>query len=289
MKCFKQYHPITCLIYFVFVIVTSVIIMNPIFLAISLFSSVCFAGVLKGQKAFKFNFAYALPIVVISSVVNPLFSHAGVTVLGYFKSGNPLTLESVYYGIASGVMLASVMNWFLCFNEIMTSDKIMYLFGKAFPSLSLVFSMTLGFIPKFRKQLKAVYNAQKGMLEEGMLNKIKNGLSALSAVITWALENGVETAESMKNRGFAAGRRTAFSIFEITARDISAITIILICGIYVLSMSITGTTHFSYYPKISQIVFSFKTVSVYIAYVLLSLYPVFIEAKEEFKWFLQKI
>lgn len=42
----------------------------------------------------------------------------------------PLTLESIAYGCAAAVMLVAVLFWFSCYNEVMTSDKFMYLFGR---------------------------------------------------------------------------------------------------------------------------------------------------------------
>jgi energy-coupling factor transport system permease protein len=46
---------------------------------------------------------------------------------------NPLTLESIFYGLAAAVMLAAVVLWFGCYNEVMTSDKFIYLFGRVIP------------------------------------------------------------------------------------------------------------------------------------------------------------
>ena len=51
-------------------------------------------------------------------------------------------------------MLASVVLWFSSYNEVMTSDKFVYLFGRVIPALSLVLSMSLRFIPKFKAQMQ---------------------------------------------------------------------------------------------------------------------------------------
>ena len=96
---------------------------------------------LKGKKAFKTALWLMIPVFLISALVNPLFNHEGVTLLFYFRTGNPLTLESIVYGLASGVMLVSVLNWFSCYQVIMTSDKFIYLFGKLIPAMSLILSI----------------------------------------------------------------------------------------------------------------------------------------------------
>ena len=66
---------------------------------------------------------------------NLAFNHEGATILAYLPSGNPLTLESIVYGLSAAVMMASVILWFSCYNAVMTSDKFAYLFGRVIPAL----------------------------------------------------------------------------------------------------------------------------------------------------------
>ena len=99
-------------------------------------------------------------MAALAALVNPAFNHEGMTILTYLPSGNPLTLESMFYGVAAAVMLASVVLWFSSYNEVMTSDKFVYLFGRVIPALSLVLSMALRFIPKFKAQMQVVAEAQ---------------------------------------------------------------------------------------------------------------------------------
>ena len=84
-----------------------------------------------------------------------------MTVITYLGTGNPLTLESILYGLAAAAMLVTVIGWFSCYNAVMTSDKFIYLFGRIIPSLSLLFSMVLRFVPRFKAQLKTVSAAQR--------------------------------------------------------------------------------------------------------------------------------
>ena len=72
-----------------------------------------------------------------------------------------LTLESILYGVAIAVMFGTVILWFSCVNVVMTSDKLMYLFGRIIPSLSMMFSMVLRFVPKFKNQIRLISNSQK--------------------------------------------------------------------------------------------------------------------------------
>ncbi len=41
----------------------------------------------------------------------------------------------------------------------------------------------------------------------------------MSILVTWALENAIDTADSMKDRGYVLPGRTAFSIYRFDRRD----------------------------------------------------------------------
>lgn len=99
-------------------------------------------------------------MMLMTILINLAFNHEGATILAYLPSGNPLTRESILSGIAAAAMLAAVVTWFSCYTEIMTSDKFIYLFGRIRPALSLVLSMTLRFVPKFKEQFRVVSDAQ---------------------------------------------------------------------------------------------------------------------------------
>ena len=151
---FSGYHPTVCFLYFTLVLMLSMCLMHPVYLAISLTGALAYAILLKGRKAVRFAAMGLLPMAALAALVNPAFNHEGATILTYLPSGNPLTLESMLYGAAAAVMLASVVLWFSSFNEVITSDKFVYLFGRILPALSLVLSMALRFIPKFKAQLR---------------------------------------------------------------------------------------------------------------------------------------
>lgn len=103
--------------------------MHPVFLGISLLCGIAYSIRLNGMKAVKFNILYMLPILLLFAVMNPVFNHAGATIIVYVND-NPITVESIVYGFASATMFVSVIIWFSCYNAVMTSDKFIYLFGR---------------------------------------------------------------------------------------------------------------------------------------------------------------
>lgn len=285
---FKTYHPIVNFLYFLFVIGFSMVFMHPLCLIISLVCSFSYSVILSGRSAVRKNLIYMLPMLIIMAVMNPAFNHEGVTILAYLPSGNPLTLESAIYGLAAAVMIVSVICWFSCFNQVITSDKFIYLFGKAVPSLSLILSMTLRFVPKFSAQLKTTANAQKCIGRDvsngSIIQRARHGISILSIMITWAFENAVETADSMKSRGYGLAGRTAFSIYTFDRRDKTAVICILLLVGIVLTGVISGGMTFRYFPSMKSPEPSFYGISFFAAYLGLCLVPIIIELWEVRKW-----
>lgn len=288
MNEFKTYHPLVNFIYFVFVIGFSCFFMHPVCLCISLVSGFAYSVMLKGKKAIKTNLICTLPATLMMALINPAFNHKGVTIIGYLPSGNPLTLESIIYGICAAVMLASIICHFYCYNEVMTSDKFLWLFGRIIPAMSLIISMTLRFVPRFAAHLKVVTNAQKCMgrdISKGsIVCRIKNGLNILSIMTTWALENAIDTADSMKARGYGISGRTSFSIFKFDKRDKKVLICIIFAGLYTLIGNIMGEMYFNFFPSMESADFTPFGISVFLAYLLLCMCPVIIELIEVRKW-----
>lgn len=288
MDAFSGCHPLINFTYFVIVIGLAIFYMHPVFLVLSLVCSVAYALYLRGRRAVKLLLIGMLPVCLLTTVINPVFSHAGATMLFYLKDGNPVTLESILYGFASGVMLAGVLCWFSIFQEVMTSDKFMYLFGKVIPAASLLLTMVLRFVPRFTGQIKRVSQAQQcigrnvnnGKLRERALH----GLKILSITTTWALENSVETADSMKSRAYGLRGRTNFSIYRLDRRDASLLAFMLGVTALLLYCMSEKTLRILYFPAFIMNETTPGAVLVYVLYGLLCLLPLILNIVEDMKW-----
>lgn len=285
---FSQMHPIVNFIFFAFVIGFSMFIMNPACLLISLVCALFNVLYLNGKKAVRLSVLYLLPTIIIIAIVNPVFNHDGVTMLAYFPWDNPLTLESIIYGIATAVLLSSIVLWFSCFNEVMTSDKFIYLFGRIIPSLSLVLSMALRFVPRFIFQFNVIRNSQKCIgrdISDGkLLQRLKNAAKIISIMISWALENAIETADSMKSRGHGLKGRTTFSIYRFSKRDAAVLSLIMTSGVILIIMSVLDVAKFRYFPSVKGNVISAPAIIYYALYFSLMIMPLAINVWEGIKW-----
>lgn len=285
---FSQMHPVVNITYFAFVISFSMFLMNPVCLIAGFLCAFFYGLYLSGSKTVKLTLMYIMPMLIMVSVVNPVFNHAGMTILTYFPWGNPLTLESILYGIAAAVLLSIVVLWFSCFNKVMTTDKFVYLFGRILPSLSLLLSMTLRFVPRFISQFNLVRKSQRcighDISDGSILRRLKNAVKIVSIMISWALENAIETADSMKSRGYGLKGRTAYSVFKFEKRDGFVLTAIFLCGITVLYFIINQSIKFRYFPSVKGDILSINSLICYAFYIILMLLPLFINILEDMKW-----
>lgn len=285
---FSGYHPIINFLYYALILLFSMCLMHPVYLLISLIGALTYDIYLKGRKAVRFAAMGLLPMAALAALVNPAFNHEGMTILTYLPSGNPLTLESMLYGVAAAVMLASVVLWFSSYNEIMTSDKFVYLFGRMIPALSLVLSMALRFIPKFKSQMEVVSEAQACIGRDtktgSVIRRVGNAVKIFSIMVTWSLENAIETADSMRSRGYGLPGRTAFSIYRFDDRDKTALAWLIFCGAYILSGWLAGAVYFRYYPTVKTAAWTPLTVSFMFVYLALVLTPVILDRKEDRQW-----
>lgn len=286
MKAFGSYHPTVLLIYFLSVLLIAMFTVNPVILVLALIGGICFCSIMNRPKEILNNLLFYIPLFLMIAITNPLFSHNGVTPL-FFLNGNPVTLEAILYGFDIALMIVAVMYWFKCHNYIMTSEKILYLFGEIIPKLSLLLSIVLRFVPLFKTQIKKVHQMQKAMglySSNSYVDKIRSGLRVFSAILMWSIENAVDTGDSMKARGYGLKGRSHFSMFHFTLQDGIVMGIIVINLTIVIVGMLFHTTEFYFYPRMTEIPQTPLAWTVYISFGILCFLPFIIEIKENLKW-----
>ena len=106
----------------------------------------------------------------------------------------------------------------------------------------------------------------------------------MSVMVSWALENGIITADSMSARGYGAGRRSRFAIFGWRTADVFlAVLCAALGGITAACMGI-GHLAFEWYPAIVSPGTSVPAITAYIAYALLCAIPTVLQIREEARW-----
>ena len=237
---FDSYHPAINFIFFTSVIAFSFMFTQPIFLMVGYICAFVYSSYLGRTKALILNI-FAFIFIIIFAFYYSSYNHFGITNLAFNFIGNAITLESVYAGFVKGIHIASGAMWFYCMVKIVSSDKVIYLLGKIWPRLSLFVSIILRFAPQIVTRFVHVNKSQtsigRGISQGSFVTKIRNAIRVTSIVITWSLENFVESSLSMKSRGYTLKGRTAYSLYRFDNRDRSVVITMFFC-LTVIAMGI---------------------------------------------------
>ena len=276
MSRFSAFHPAVLAVYFVSVLGLAMFCSHPALHLLALMGGILFL-VMSGKKP---GLGLALLLFLGAALTNPLFSHRGATTLFFFNQ-NPVTLESILYGVGLGGMLAAVLFWFQAFHAVMTADKLLFLLGRLSPKLSLLLSSALRFTPLLKGQAVKMRESRRAMGLEGGL---KGTLKTFSALITWSLENAIDTGAAMKARGYGLKGRSHYSLFRFTAADGAFLAVILLLDAAVLVPQALGRLNFTYYPTLQGAGLDLWAAFGLVAFGCLSLLPAIIEGKELLQW-----
>ncbi len=283
---FATYHPAVNFIFFVFAIGITMSSMDPVFLAVTLIISWAWSILLSGKKAFHFNLLITIPLVIIMALLNGLFTHNGATVLFYLNDSR-ITLEAIIYGAASALMISAVIVWFSCFNVVMTSDKFIYLFGKAAPVLGLTLSMIFRFIPLLKNRFAEISMGQRCMgrhEQKKFFDRVRQTAKEISILISWSLEASIETADSMEARGYGLHGRTSFHLFRFSVRDGKLLAVIALPGLMTAAGCIMGKTSIYFYPKIAWADWDMMRFFLLVCWCALLIIPMIVDIRGEKKW-----
>ena len=250
---FERCHPAVNLIYFAAVLVGTITFQHPAFLAVSFLCAFAYSIKRGGWKAGVFNLCL-LPLIAAFALYYSSYTHFGMTVLHQNMVGNNMTLESLVYGAVLGVIGAGVCMWFSCVFSVFTTDKVVYLFGKVSPRLSLFLAIALRMIPRIKKEAKRINMAQQGIgrgANQGNLwQRLRNSLRIFSMLITWTIDSLTIGSESMRSRGSSLRRRKAFSIYRFDNRDRLFVIGLFLCLTLTMMAVLLGQTDMAYDPKI---------------------------------------
>ena len=285
---FADCHPAVNFLWAVLVLAGSLWLRHPACLAVSLGCALVWYVRQSGRPGGSFVLRVLLPLLALTAALNPLFSHRGETILGYFPGGNPLTLESVLYGLSAGAVLVTCILWFAGLTRVLTADKFIVLFGRAAPSLSLLLSLTVGLVPRFRRRLARIREGQRalgrGTPEDGVLRRARRGLQEMSILMTWSLESSVQLADSMHSRGYGLPGRTSYDPRPMTGRDRDAVCVLAVLSALLLGLAGRGALRWQYYPSAGGAGISAESVTALLCYLAVCAFPMELDLWESLLW-----
>lgn len=294
-KYIDQIHPAVGFFYIAAVLVITMITMNPYLLAISCITSIIVMGYLKGLSELRKNIVPDISVIIFTVGIQPVFSGSGKTVL-YYVNDRAVYLEGYIYGLVIAMLLITVFNWCTVMRILMDSEKWMYLIGRLSPTLAMMITMILRFIPLMRQRYRVIHEGQVGMGRYnntyskkknvlyafmGFIEKIRHRIKEISILISWSLENSIETSDSMESRGYGLKGRTSYHRYILKKTDI--IQMILIAGAfaYVLVPVLLRQFRAYYLPRVYIESVSVWHVIVMVVYIVLAVFPVVFYKKSD--------
>lgn len=284
---FEQCHPAVNLIYFAAVLMGTVTFQHPVYLAISFLCAFAYSVKRNGKKAAVFNLCL-IPLIAAFAMYYSSYHHFGVTVLRQNFIGNNMTLESLVYGFVLGVTAATVIIWMSCVFSVFSTDKVVYLFGKISPRLSLLLAIFLRMVPRCKQEAGRIHKAQRGIgrgIDQGsILQRIRNGLRIFSMLITWLIDSLTIASESMGSRGSSLRGRTAFSIYRFDNRDRAYVIALFTCLSVMLMAVMLRQTDMVYDPRMIWTSITSMSWLFYAGYLIFCLMPMLLDLWTEYRF-----
>lgn len=246
---FRQHHPLVNSCYYILMLLIVMSTTNPLIISVFFFGSLFFQlSYSKGKQ--KKTVFYPLIVLALITVTNPLFVHRGATIL-FFLFNKPVTKEAFVYGFFMGMMIATVIYLFQNFQKAVESEQFFYLFGKRFPKATLILTLIFRFIPllqQYFKELNQVQKTIKRTQKQSFKERAFYGLDLFGNLFSWSLENAMDTADSMKARGYGVMIRSSRLSYRWRKIDTLFLIMIILSGCLFIYSMVNGQYQFNYYP-----------------------------------------
>ena len=288
---FSRCHPAVGFAFFVGAIGLGAMIMHPAYILVSGSFAVSYYCLLKGAKGIKLV-VLSIPVFLFLTFANPLVNHDGQRILTYVF-GKPYTFEALVYGMVIAGMLIVMLLWAGCYNAVMTSDKFMTLFGGVIPTISMLLLMVLRLVPNMIRKISQLAGARKcigrGAGENSTRReKVTDSLNIISALMTWALEGGVITADSMRSRGYGTDTRTTFQIHTMDGQDVVLLAVMAVLAAAIIGLIAGGGTVANYTPVMEITPVTGRYLVGFAAYCVFLSLPTVLYIKEAVQWHISR-
>jgi energy-coupling factor transport system permease protein len=280
---FSKLHPAVNLLFFIGAIAFGVLLQHPVYLLAGIFASGVYYLMLNGRKGIK-NILLMIPLFVFVTLFNPIVNTRGVTVLfTYFD--RPYTLEALVYGVAVAATFVLMLLWFGCYGKVLTGDKFTCLFGNLAPSLSLLLVMVFRMIPNLIQKAKQIIGVRNSIGKGTAENQpLKEGISVIGVLTSWALEGSITTSDSMRSRGYGTAKRTSFMLYRMTKTDwILTFVMFVLLGV-VIFFAVNGGMNAEFLPERNIAPINSKNIIGFIAYLGYLMIPTLLNIKEVAQW-----
>lgn len=259
---------------------------HPVYLLLTLIALILLHLSLDQGRTLRKGIKGYLFIAIIIFITNPLFSSRGATILGYVMD-RPITLESIVYGGLFALSLLNILFAFAAYQIVITPDKLLFLLNPLLPRTAFLITVTMRFVPLLTRRLKdimTVKHAMGGRAAVSRRERMKDSMETLHTLITWSLEEALETASSMRARGYGLGKRSSAVRYKMDGRDQALLWVLIITGMNISVGGVLGTNEYQVYPSLPALLWT-PTLWLHLAcYVVFLCVPLVLNGKEHLYW-----
>ncbi|MHA6260442.1 energy-coupling factor transporter transmembrane component T [Sporosarcina sp. CAU 1771] len=284
---FRGYHPFVLFSYYVCVGVIALFVNHPLFLLIACLLLIAVNIVHDRGESLK---KWAPMLVIMSALIiliNPFINSRGTHIFFYFR-GKQVTLEATMYGIVMALSLVLILLLFISFNLILNGNKFLFVFSKFLPKTAFLTMLVIRFVPLLKGRLDEINDVQRirGMtMSSGPLkDRAKNGMVMMQILLTWSLEEAIETADSMKSRGYGIGKRSPYVPYKMDGRDkgwlVALVSLFTMC----MAGGFLGYGKIVIYPELGTLQFYAIDWIMLASFIVLLSFPLLVEGREQLKW-----
>lgn len=284
---FERYHPLVTFFYYAGTILLLLLMLHPIFLLFGLAYMLILNFLTDRLKGMRRWLLLIMISVFFMMFLNPLFNERGRHVL-FEINDHRFTLEAFTYGGMNALSVIDVIILFVSYNVVMTPNKILFIFSKFLPQLAVLLMLTLRFIPLMRRRMEEISLIQKSKGYSTAYGKwgtkVKTAMLYVQTLVTYSLEEAIQTADSMKARGYASGKRSSYEYYRLKTHDIIALLFLSILVIHVIFGRFGGYGYLSIYPLMESWSLTGRDWQVLISFSLFLCFPIIVEAGGVFRW-----
>ena len=279
-------HPAIFIVYFLILIIFAFLFNNPYYVityGILILTLIALQGSISEIKSTTKVF---LPVILFITLLNTIFTHVGDTHIYIFGSYY-VTFEALVYGVIMAVTFFLVTLTFIAYITYVSYQDMLYVFSKKYPNLSMIIIMSLRFVPLIQKRSNELLELSKLKNRNEDLKfteKTSELIQNLGLVVSWSLEEAMQSASSMKSRGYNITKRTSYLRYDFNKIDVLLTVLILVTATISVYGLYNGVGSIMIYPKFT-FTFSQTPFNIYyFAYVVLLLPFIIIEIWERILW-----
>ncbi|WP_188725144.1 energy-coupling factor transporter transmembrane component T [Lentibacillus populi] len=288
---FRSYHPFVQFFYYICVGTLAFYFKHPLFLGTACLLMILVNVSHDRGKAVRQWIPALLVMSTLIIVLNPFLVSRGTNILFYFR-GKQVTLEATIYGITMALTIVIILLLFISFNLILNGNRFLYIFARILPRTAFLTMLSIRFVPLLKKRLQEISAVQRirglSITEGSIRNRAKTGQLRTQILLTWSLDESMQTADSMKARGYGIGKKNPYIPYRLKKHDwgwmIALLALFSIC----IAGGALGYGKMIIYPKLGTLHFYPLDWVLFYAMLLLHSFPLIVEGREQLRWIFSK-